>query len=98
MENKLDDGADDGRVHYGLVKFQGSEFRVGDSAFFHPEVFVFNAKPTVVRKAKQDRSMVKWCLFMYLMGDVTKQDRSMLKWCLFMYLMDDVMYCIEYLF
>ena len=65
MENKLDDGADDGRVHYGLVKFQGSEFRVGDSAFFHPEVFAFNAKPTVVKKAKQDRSMVRWWLFMY---------------------------------
>lgn len=63
MENKLEDGSDDGRIHYGLVKFRGSEFKVGDNAFFHPEVFSFAAKPTVVKKVKQDRSVVKWGFF-----------------------------------
>lgn len=58
LDNKLDDGSDDGRVHYGQVKFRGTEFRVGDNAYFHPEVFSFSAKPTVVKKTKQDRSMV----------------------------------------
>ena len=58
LNDQLEDSSNDGKVRYGRVMFGGSEFKVGDSAYFHPNVFSFVAKPPVVKKAKQDRSMV----------------------------------------
>jgi len=47
-------------VGYSSVTLEGHEYRVGDSAYFHPDSFTFSVKlPPATKKSKQDQAETK---------------------------------------